>query len=458
MKNSSSSNKNPLWIGLLVLAIAGAVLTKGSWYPLETSDGPTSILDKLDQHAQEKSHDHEQHGAGNVIALSERGLKNIGFEPFVVEPMDYQRMLTLPAIVVESPGRSQLHLSTPLTGTVTKINAITGEAVDPDRLIFKVQLTHEDLVEAQREYLRNVENLEVVNREIKRLRSLGEGVIAGRRILEQEYEQQKLMASLHAEAQAMLLHGLAQAQVDEIRRTRRLFQEIEIRTPDHDNHDQGCASEHPYQVQKLNVAQGQQVEAGSPLAVLGDHCELLIEAMAFEDDALAIRQASEANREIVARRLSGSSQDAPVTGLEVLYVADQIDADSRAFKVYLRLPNKLAADKTSTSGKRFVEWLYKPGQRMQVQVPVETWENQLVLPATAVVDEGAEAYVYHQHGDHFDRVAVHVLHRDRDEIVVASDGALKFGNVIAGKGAYQIHLSLKNQAGGGADPHAGHNH
>ena len=32
------------------------------------------------------------------------------------------------------------------------------------------------------------------------------------------------------------------------------------------------------------------------------------------------------------------------------------------------------------------------------------------------------------------------------------------GDVVAGSGAYQIHLALKNKAGGGIDPHAGHNH
>ena len=32
------------------------------------------------------------------------------------------------------------------------------------------------------------------------------------------------------------------------------------------------------------------------------------------------------------------------------------------------------------------------------------------------------------------------------------------GDVVAARGAYQMHLALKNQAGGGVDPHAGHSH
>jgi len=32
------------------------------------------------------------------------------------------------------------------------------------------------------------------------------------------------------------------------------------------------------------------------------------------------------------------------------------------------------------------------------------------------------------------------------------------GSTLAMSGAYEMHLALKNQAGGGVDPHAGHNH
>ena len=76
----------------------------------------------------------------------------------------------------------------------------------------------------------------------------------------------------------------------------------------------------------------------------------------------------------------------------------------------------------------------------------------------ARVDDGAEAYVYRQNGDHFDRVPVRVLFRDSRSAVVENDGALYPGDVIAGRGAYQMHLALKNKSGGAIDPHAGHHH
>jgi hypothetical protein len=95
---------------------------------------------------------------------------------------------------------------------------------------------------------------------------------------------------------------------------------------------------------------------------------------------------------------------------------------------------------------------------MELRVPFEKWNEQIVLPVEAIIDEGAEAYSYRQNGDRFERVPVHVEYRDRYAVVVANDGALFPGDVVAGQGAYQIHLALKNKSGGGIDPHAGHQH
>jgi cobalt-zinc-cadmium efflux system membrane fusion protein len=53
---------------------------------------------------------------------------------------------------------------------------------------------------------------------------------------------------------------------------------------------------------------------------------------------------------------------------------------------------------------------------------------------------------------------VHVEHRDKNSAVLASDGAIFPGEVIAANGAFQVHLAIKNQSGGAIDPHAGHHH
>lgn len=446
---------------IVVVGVTTAIFTRSRWLPLvQAARQPVGHAEASASGDAHEGHDHAHagHNEGASIELSDRGLKNIGFEPFTVAPADYARRLTLPAIVVEQPGRSQVHITAPLTGIVEKIFIAPGEAVDAGEPLFQVRLTHEELVAAQREFLETLAKLGVVERETTRLKGLGEGVIAGKRILEQQYEQDRLQAALDAAKQAMLLHGLTDEQIAEVSRSGRLFREITIRVPEHGDAEEACQSPHLFTVQRLGVARGEQVEVGRELAMLTDHCELLIEALAFEDDAAAIRRAAKSNLPVTATQLDHSSPGGQLSGLEILYVAGQIDPESRAFKVYVRLPNRIALDKTISGDKRFLEWAYKPGQRMELSVPVETWEDQIVVPTTAVVDEGAEAYVYRQNGDHFDQVPVHIRYRDQNAVVLANDGALFQGDVIAGQGAFQMHLALKNQSGGAIDPHAGHNH
>lgn len=412
-----------------------------------------------DEHAgHDHDHGHAGHSEDSSIELSANALRNVGFQPIQIKPTTFVKTTTVPGMVVERPGRSQIHITAPLTGVVTKIVPIQGAAIEPGSPMFEIRLTHEELVTAQINLVRTAESLEIVKREIDRLQAIGEGVIVGKRILEQEYEKQKLEASLRAERQALLLHGLKENDVESILRDRKLFQSITVSAPAHGHDSEACREDHLFHVQELPVKLGQQVEAGQVLSVLADHCELYIEGRAFEDDAARLREATRQGWEVSAALLVGDRTTDVIDGLKLLYLADYVDPQSRAFRFYLRLPNEVALDQTDSTGTRFLDWRFKPGQRMELRVPVERWERRIVLPVEAVVDEGAETYIYQQNGDHFDRVPVHVEYRDQRSVVIANDGAVFPGDIVAARGAYQMHLALKNKSGGGIDPHAGHNH
>jgi multidrug efflux pump subunit AcrA (membrane-fusion protein) len=450
-------------IAVVVVAIASvfAWLMRDSWLPAVAGSASADSAAKVAEQSPASEHGGEHdHGAaaGNSITLSDRGLENIGFRPATVELQSFERTVTVPAIVAEKPGQTQIHLSSPVGGILTEIYVIQGEAIQPGSKMFDVRLTHEELVTAQQEYLKTAESLEVVDREIARLQSIGEGVVAGKRILEQQYEKQKLEASLRAAEQALLVHGLTEEQVAEILETRQLLRAISVYAPEHSHAGNGCSEAHTFHVQRLPVSLGQQVETSQELAVLADHCELYIEGRAFEDDASRLREATREGWDVSATLLTEEQEETRLDDLTLLYLADTIDPESRAFHFYLKLPNDIVLDQTDSEKHRFIEWRFKPGQRLELRVPVERWEERIVLPIEAVVDEGAEAYVYRQNGESFERVAVKVDYRDGDSVVIANDGALFPGDVVAGRGAYQMHLALKNQAGGGVDPHAGHNH
>jgi cobalt-zinc-cadmium efflux system membrane fusion protein len=406
----------------------------------------------------ESQHDHAHagHDSAAEIELSPQALKNIDHQPLTVALGEYEKTISLPGMVVERPGRSQIRISAPLGGIITKVYVIQGEAIAADTQLFEIRLTHEELVSAQGELLKTVEQLDVVNQEIKRLEAITEGVVPGRRIVEQKYERQKLEAQVRAQRQSLLLHGLSEAQVDEIDKNRHLLKSLTIRAPSHED-DEDCRGDHWFHIQSLDVQLGQQVAAGDLLAVIADHCELYIEGTAFEDDAERLREAAATGAYIRADVLRRDQREHAIGGLKLLYISDQVDRESRAQHFYLKLPNAVVLDRKD-GPHRFLQWRFKPGQRVELQVPVEKWEQRIVLPADAVVGDGAESYVYQQHGKHFRRVPVHVEFRDQKTVIIANDGSVFPGDVIAGKGAFQIHLALKNKSGGAIDPHAGHSH
>lgn len=401
---------------------------------------------------------HPGHDETNALEISREAAETIGLSVVRVEKKPFQRSIIVPAMVVQRPGRSVIRVTAPLGGIVTSIEAVQGEAVVAGQALVTIRLTHEELVQAQSELLRSLGELDVVDREIERLEPLAkESLIPKKTLLEREYEQHKLAAVVAAQRQALALHGLTEEQVEAIVEGRKLFKQLEVAAPPP---AAAATSESKplLQVQQLAVERGQHVNAGDLLCVLGDHAELYIEGTAFEQDARQLDRAVQENAQVTAVVESSGETPEFLPGLSILYIADTVDAQSRAFHFYVRLPNSLIRDSGDAEGHRFVSWRFKPGQRLKLKVPVETWPSCIVLPLAAVVQDGPESFVFQRFGDHFDRRPVRVEYRDPYSVVVAKDGGLKLGDVVAASGAEQLHLALKNKSGGGIDPHAGHSH
>ena len=282
----------------------------------EESDHDHADADQHD-HAGDKEHEHDHDGEGEhahakhvydhkhdeaaAIKLSKQAQGNIGLQLARIELRPFERTITVPGMVVERPGWSVLEVTAPMTGVVTRIYPIQGEAVQPGQPLFEVRLTHEDLLQVQTEFLRTIEELDVIGREVARLEKVSaDGVIAGKTLLERKYEQQKQEAALRAQRQALLLHGLSSEQVDKIVATRTLLQSLTIHVPAREEPASSSDPVRHLQVQQLKVAQGKHVNAGDTLCTLVDHHELYIEGMAFEQDIRAINRAASAGRKVSA--------------------------------------------------------------------------------------------------------------------------------------------------------------
>lgn len=450
------------WCGAALIALALAALTRDQWWPrlraLAAADDPAEKSPEGHNHPHPHPHPHEEgHSEESSLELSPSAWKNIGLTTGDVRPRDFTRTVSVPAIVTERPGRSQVAVAAHLTGIVTQVHPIEGEAVVPGQPLFELRLTHEDLVTAQREFLQSLQELDVVRKELAWLKSFDRTVVEGGRIRALEFTEEKLNGTLLAQEQALLLHDLTAAQIAEIAKSRKLRQTLTVVAPPFSQEGDHRGAQHLFTVQKINVKPGQHITTGEPLALLADHCLLYVEGQAFEDDMSRLLAAANAGQSLEVASVADGGHGDPPLALPILYVADHVDEDSRALHFYLTLPNQIVRD-VGEPGHRFVAWRYRPGERMEVRLPLaEPWKNQIVLPPEAVVEEGADAFVFEQNGDHFDRVAVHVIYRDKDAVVVENDGALA-GATLAMSGAYQMHLALKNKSGGAVDPHAGHNH
>ncbi|MFV0442586.1 MAG: efflux RND transporter periplasmic adaptor subunit [Planctomycetaceae bacterium] len=484
------------WIvTLTILAVAG--LTWSRWWPplqqwAATATGrmrQAPAISVQDQSGDEHDgHDHAAHAATDSIEVSVQARKNLGLTAEYLRPVTrstYRRSIRVPAVIVEQPGRTRVQVSTPMTAIVTRIHVTSGQSVQAGQLMFSLRLTHEDLVSSQTEFLKTLGELDVERKEFARLREIPAGTIPQSQLLQRQYQVEKLESRLAADREALKLHGLNDEQVRRIESDRTLLRTLEIYAPREeaardsefrltvmpfetvslwDEPEDGAAAPAPTEpsartlvLEELRVHQGQAVNAGEALGVLADYSRLYLEGQAFERDSPAIIAAREQGWPLTAY-LETAGREQEVGPLQIAFVANQIDREARTLHFYIDFPNSILPSPTGSDASRFVSWKYRPGQRMELAVPVEEWQDQLVLPVAAVARDGAESFVFLQSGKKFDRRPVHVKYRDQTSVVVANDGAIFPGDVIAMRGAYQLQMALKNQSGGGVDPHAGHNH
>jgi cobalt-zinc-cadmium efflux system membrane fusion protein len=416
-----------------------------------------------------------------IIGLTDRTIRKVSLET-------YRQTMTVPATVVEKPGKSRVQVATPMTGAVMHVHSVEGAAVNAGELLFQIRLTHEDLVQAQTRFVKTLGELDVEKQEIERLKQpTSSGAISRKVLLGHQYNHDRLTAHLTAQKEALRLHGMSDDQVSSIVRNRRLLSELQMFAPTVDSHpddelrltgkairpvafqsdndahrhDKSPRSEStasiPLILQELSVHKGQSVSAGDTLGVLTDFSSLYIEGRAFEYDIEILRSASEQGWNIAAQFGQQGGTEHTVEGLQLAFLSNEIDIETRSLRFYVELPNTVISDRQQGQ-HRFVEWKYFPGQRLELLVPVAEWTDRIVLPVEAVARDGAESYVFQYNGDHFDRVPVHVEFRDQTNAVIANDGAVSLNARVAMRGAHQMQMALRKKAGGGPDPHAGHSH
>lgn len=456
--------------GIAALASVAGYVTRDRWLPLVAQLSPQPASDE------HKSHD--EHGeASNSIVLSEQARKNLGLRLGAIKVTDYWRSVTIPGSVIERPGHSHRKVNAPLAGVVQNIHVHQNQMVMPGDPLIDLALTGESLASVQSGLLRTLRDIEVNTAELDRLAPLvAEGSVPAKKRLDVDYERRRLESQRDTAVQELQVLGMSKRQVDEVLASRKMLREFVVRAPAFSTDDKmhvenaqspptgqkavppKSAIDWTYTIESIDVYPGRQVQVGDEMTSLAFHSLLYIEGQAFEKEGEIIARAMVEKWPVKARFEVGGNEGLIRDDLRILFLDNVVDPATRTFHFILPLANEVLHDSHGSQDEVYRSWRFKPGQRVQLQVPIERMRDRIVLPAEAVVREGPDAFIFVADGKTMNRQSVQVEFEGAGVAVIANDGSVYAGDTVALNNAYQLNLAVKKASGSGVDPHAGHSH
>lgn len=487
---------------LLLLGLAAAAYwTHPTWLPLAKQWVQLNQDSHGHDHPSDADHGHD-HGESpferrrrerekNRLHLSPQAQRNLGL---VVEPLTrqpYWETMTVPAQVIERPGHSHRKIVAPFTAVVKKIHVLPSQALSPGDPMVELRLMDEMLANHQSALLQTLEQIEVEQMRLARIRdSVAEGILPEKQQLEIEYRIKNLQRTRHVQAQELLVRGLTEEQVDQIVSEKQLIRSVTLSVPEpsaherqhmiahkqapsteplqrvsyhHEPHSEASAYDADtwtYLLEDLAAYPGRMVQPGDELCHLALHSTLYLEGRAYEEELTRIVHALQQAWPVTAEFEFSGRDGQPVrrTGLQILFVGNEVDADSRTFGFYVALRNEVLHRGPGMHGEEYLTWQFKPGQKLQLHVPIAQAQSEFVVPRDAIVRDGAQVFVFVQDAaepDHFLPEAVEVLREDskRKLAVIRGDEHLQPGTPIAMNNAYQLLLAFQKKQGGGGGHH-----
>ncbi len=429
------------FVGILAVVVgiaSGGYFSREHWLPFLFPVAKESNAEP-DDHA-------EATAPSEQVLLTAQAQKNLRLTSKPLRADSFWKTISVPGIVIDRPGFSDRGVVAPVTGIVSRIHKIAGDTVRPGEVLFTLKLLSESLHLTQTDLFKSTQDIKLAEAQRKRLVA-SEGAVAEARIIEVDSQITRLEVSVKAYRQELINRGLLPAQIDGVT-DGKFVAEISIVVPSRPA-DTGKAQSEPkaFEIQELKVELGQQVQAGQTLSLLANHQMLAIEGRAFRDESPLLERVVKEGWpiEVDFEEESGHGWDAHGQTFRVNYIANTIDPDSRTFRFIMPLENQSRS--VAQLDKMQTLWRFRPGQRVRLLVRVEEVKNVFVLPPDAVARDGADAYVFRQNGDVFDRKPVQILYRDRDHVVVANDGSVPPGVYVAQTGATQLNRMIKSQSG-----------
>lgn len=396
------------------------------------------------------------------IILTDQAIDNLNLRAKPMRPQTYWKTIQVPGMVVDQPGRSDLGIITPVTGVVTRINFFPGDTVRPGEEIFTIRLLSELLHVTQSELFKSTQDIVLANAQRVRLAAAG-SAIPEARIIEVDSQIKRLEIAVKSYRRELLNRGLVPAQIDEAAKGN-FVSHISVVAPS-PSEDAASLTAAPaviqtagephvlpqpmFELQELKIDIGHQVQAGQTLCMLANHRMLFIEGRAFRDETLMLERSVEQGWpvEVDFQEKAGADWPAIDQTFRIRHIANNIDPVNRTFGFHIPLENQSRT--VVLEGNTQMLWRFRPGQRLRVLIPVEKLDNVFVLPADAVTRDLAEAFVFTQNVNTFQRWPVRIVAQDRERTALANDGSLLPGSFVVQNAADQLNRMTKSQSSDG---------
>jgi len=410
----------PLLLVILVISAAAAgFLSRGLW-TADPQPASTAQSAPLTQGTT----------ASSKIIVGEQAQKNLGLTAKPIQTETFWKTITIQGMIVDRPGFSDREVVAPATGIVTRLFHVPGDMVHPGEKLFALRVASESLQQTQTDLFKTSQDITLADARRERLIAGGSGIPKAR-VIEVENEIARLQVAAQGYRQELRNRGLSPDEIDGVAGGQ-LVNEITLFVPTgalpapSQDPAASSSSRQPlaYELQELAVELGEQVQAGQTLCHLSNHQSLAIEGRAFRDETSLLERSVQEGWPVEVDFQEDSAADWPASKQEfpISYIANSIDPVTRTFAFLMTLDNQYKS--VQNDDRMQLLWRFRPGQKVLLHLRVEELEDVFVLPADAVVLEGAEAFVFTQNVNTFERKSVHVLFRDRDRVVLANDGAL----------------------------------
>lgn len=444
---------------MLTLGAVATFWTRDSWLP---------FVQAPVEKKKEDDHAGHTHSSKDRIKLSAQARANLRLVTDELELKTFRRTIQVPGVVVERRGKGDQSITAPVSGVVKSIHALPGDVVHLGDSLVTLRINSEPLQSSQTELYKTAQEIKITADQKDRLDKLvKQGTVPESKILDLQYQLDRLGASRKAYRADLAVKGLLPDMIDQVEKGD-FLKEVVVRVPAIIEGFKPTAagpngenkSPSPLlEIEELKVFPGEQVQAGQLLGYLSNHQNLYIEGRGFREDTPLLEKTAAKGWALQAtfHEEKAGSWPALEKPLTVLYLANNIDPTSQTFPFYVPLPNQYRDYEQDK--KKYRIWRYRPGQRVQLGVPVQEFEDVFVLPLAAVVREGADVYVFQQNGDVFLRKPVNVVYEDSIQVVLANDNSILPGTYVAFNAADALNRALKAQSEeGGKTGHEGHNH